>query len=206
MSRRLLKGNLAKSFQLGLLIALVLLLAFAGEAKAGPVASVATGRTECRSMASKILARTVPYCVFFPPDYDANKDQKFPVLYFLHGLGENAQTLLNAGGWNLIENLWEEKRIGDFLMVAPAAGRSFYINSRDGKIRYEDFFIREFLPFIETHYRIRAVRADRGITGISMGGYGALRLSFKYPQLFGSVSAHSAALVAKLPDVQAIGS
>jgi S-formylglutathione hydrolase FrmB len=103
----------------------------------------------------------------------------------------------------MIENLWEDKRIGDFLMVAPGAGRSFYINSRDGQVRYEDFFIREFLPFIETHYRIRAVRGERGITGISMGGYGALRFAFKYPQLFGSVSAHSAALVASIPEVQA---
>ena len=59
------------------------------------------------------------------------------------------------------------------------------------------------MPFIESHYRIQADRQDRGITGISMGGYGALRFAFRYPQLFGSVSAHSAALVAKLPAVQA---
>ena len=144
-----------------------------------------------------------PYCVFLPPSYDSDKARKFPVLYFLHGLGENAQTLLNAGGWNLIENLWEQKQIGEFLIVTPSADRSFYINSLDGKVRYEDFFIREFLPFIESHYRIQADRHDRGITGISMGGYGALRFAFRYPQLFGSVSAHSAALVAKLPAVQA---
>jgi S-formylglutathione hydrolase FrmB len=203
MNRRLLNGQWLKSLPLSLLAALVFPLAFSGGAQAAPAATVASGRTECRSMASKILARPVSYCVFFPPDYAANKDEKFPVLYFLHGLGENAQTLLNTGGWNMIENLWEENRIGDFLLVSPAAGRSFYINSRDGQVRYEDFFIREFLPFIETHYRIRASRAQRGITGISMGGYGALRFAFKYPQLFGSVSAHSAALVAKLPEVQA---
>jgi S-formylglutathione hydrolase FrmB len=202
MSRLPGRWKLSNSTLFCLLIALVFFVTVPCETNAAP-AAVATGRTECRSMASKILARAVPYCIFFPPDYDVNKDQKFPVLYFLHGLGENAQTLLNAGGWNLIENLWEEKKIGNFLMVAPGAGRSFYINSRDGQVRYEDFFIREFLPFIESHYRIRPVRADRGITGISMGGYGALRLAFKYPQLFGSVSAHSAALVAKLPEVQA---
>ena len=160
------------------------------------------GRTECRSAPSKILGHPVSYCVFLPPGYDAEKQQKFPVLYFLHGLGENSQTLLDAGGWNLIENLWEEKRIGEFLIVTPSADRTFYINSRDGKVRYEDFFIREFLPFIESHYRIRADRHDRGISGISMGGYGALRFAFRYPQLFGSVSVHSAALVAKLPDMQ----
>jgi S-formylglutathione hydrolase FrmB len=164
---------------------------------------LAAGRTECRTVPSKILGRPIPYCVFLPPSYDSDQHQKFPVLYFLHGLGENAQTLLNAGGWNLIENLWEQTQIGEFLIVTPAADRSFYINSRDGHVRYEDFFIHEFLPFIESHYRINLERTNRGITGISMGGYGALRFAFRYPQLFGSVSAHSAALVAKLPGIQA---
>ena len=164
--------------------------------------AVAGGRTECRDAPSKILGHAAPYCVFLPPGYDANKEAKFPVLYFLHGLGENAQTLVNAGGWNLIENLWEQRQMGDFLIVTPSADRSFYINSRDGQVRYEDFFIHEFLPFIESHYRIHATRHDRGITGISMGGYGALRFAFRYPQMFGSVSAHSAALVAKLPEVE----
>jgi S-formylglutathione hydrolase FrmB len=165
-------------------------------------ATLAAGRTDCRSVPSKILVHPVSYCVFLPPSYESDKMHKFPVLYFLHGLGENSQILLNAGGWNLIENLWEQKQIGDFLIVTPGADRSFYINSRDGKVRYEDFFIREFLPFIESHYRIQAQRRYRGITGISMGGYGALRFALRYPQLFGSVSAHSAALVAKLPEVQ----
>jgi len=161
------------------------------------------GRTDCRSIPSKILGHPVSYCVFLPPSYDSVQARKFPVLYFLHGLGESSQTLLDAGGWNLIENLWEQKQVGDFLIVTPSADRSFYVNSRNGKVRYEDFFIREFLPFIESHYRIQAERRTRGVTGISMGGYGALRFAFRYPQLFGSVSAHSAALVAKLPAVQA---
>ena len=166
-------------------------------------AALAAGRTDCRSVPSKILGHPVSYCVFLPPGYDSETGHKFPVLYFLHGLGENSQTLLTSGGWNLIEDLWEQKQIGEFLIVTPGADRSFYIDSRDGKVRYEDFFIREFVPFIEGHYRIQSERRFRGITGISMGGYGALRFAFRYPQLFGSVSAHSAALVAKLPPVQA---
>ncbi len=163
----------------------------------------AAGRAECLSVPSKILGHAVQYCVFFPPSYDTDATRRYPVLYFLHGLGENAQILLNAGGWNLIEDLWEQKRIGEFLIVAPDGDRSFFINSRDGKVRWQDFFIREFIPFIESHYRIQAGRRTRGLEGISMGGYGALRLAFLYPQLFGSVSVHSAALVAKLPDIEA---
>jgi S-formylglutathione hydrolase FrmB len=68
------------------------------------------------------------------------------------------------------------------------------VNSADGKVRYEDFFIKEFMPFIEHKYRVLAQRATRGLLGISMGGYGAMHYAFKYPQLFGSVSTHMAAL------------
>jgi S-formylglutathione hydrolase FrmB len=121
------------------------------------------------------------------------------VLYFLHGLGQNEQALLNSGGWNLIQDLWDQKQIGEFLIVTPDADRTFYINSRDGKVRYEDFLVQEFFPFIENHYRIRADRAHRGITGVSMGGYGSLRLALRFPKLFGAVSAHSPALIARLP-------
>jgi enterochelin esterase family protein len=159
----------------------------------------AAGRAECRSLRSRILARSVAYCVLLPPSYDAQKARRYPALYFLHGLGENEQALLNSGGWNLIQDLWEQKQIGEFVVVAPDGGRSFYINARDGRARYQDFFVREFLPAIENRYRIRAGRRARGITGVSMGGYGALRLAFRFPELFGSVSAHSAALIERLP-------
>ncbi len=162
----------------------------------------AAGRAECRSVPSKILGRSVPYCALLPPSYDSSAARRYPVLYFLHGLGENEQVLLNSGGWNLVQDYWDQKSTGEFVIVTPAADRSFYINSKDGRVRYEDFFIREFLPFIESHYRIRADRAHRGISGVSMGGYGSLRFGFRYPQLFGSVSAHSAALIEHLPHVQ----
>jgi S-formylglutathione hydrolase FrmB len=165
-------------------------------------AASAAGRAECRTVPSKILRRSVPYCILLPPSYDSEKTSRYPVLYFLHGLGENEQALLNSGGWNLIQDLWEQRNIGEFLIATPDADRTFYVNSGDGRVRYEDFFIKELLPFIESHYRIRADRAHRGITGVSMGGYGSLRFALKYPQLFGSVSAHSAALIAKLPHLQ----
>jgi S-formylglutathione hydrolase FrmB len=85
------------------------------------------------------------------------------------------------------------------LIVTPDGARSFYINSRDGRVRYSDFFLQEFMPAIERRYRVRAGRNARGITGMSMGGYGALRFAFVYPHLFAAVSAHSAALVAEPP-------
>ena len=136
-----------------------------------------------------------------PAGYDAadHSSQRYPVLYSLHGLGDNEQSLFKSGGWNLVEDLRRQHRIGDFLIVAPEAKQSFYINSADGKVRYSDFFLREFISHIEGKYRIRRGRGSRAITGLSMGGYGAIRFAFANPELFSSVSAQSAALITESP-------
>jgi putative tributyrin esterase len=159
----------------------------------------ATGRVECNSLPSKILSRPVAYCVVLPPSFDADKARHFPVLYFLHGLGDNEQFFVHSGAWNLAEDMRERSELKDFLVATPDGGASFYINSKDGKDRYEDFLFQEFFPFIEKRYRVSPGRAHRAIAGISMGGYGALHLAFRHPQLFIAVSAHSAALIEKLP-------
>jgi S-formylglutathione hydrolase FrmB len=157
------------------------------------------GRIDCGALPSKILHRGVRYCVMLPSSYEKETGKKYPVLYFLHGLGENEQTLLRSGGWGLIEDLRQQHKVGDFLMVAPEGWDSFFINSADVRDRYSDFFLAEFLPYIETHYRTIRDRRARGVTGLSMGGYGALRFAFARPELFGSVTAQSAALITESP-------
>jgi S-formylglutathione hydrolase FrmB len=164
-----------------------------------PSPLLAAGRVQCNAIPSRILARGVPYCVVLPPSFDADQARRFPVLYFLHGLGDNEQFFIHSGAWNLVEDMRDKGELGDFLIVTPAARSSFYINARDGKERYEDFLIQEFLPYIEKRYRVAPGRANRAISGISMGGYGALHLAFRHPQLFSSVSAHGAALIDRLP-------
>jgi len=158
-----------------------------------------TGRVECNSLPSKILTRSVPYCIVLPPSFDADKTKHFPILYSLHGLGDNEQFFVHSGAWNLVEDLREKGELKSFLIATPDGGANFYINSKDGKNRYEDFLLQEFFPFIEKRYRVTPGRANRAISGVSMGGYGALHLAFRHPQLFGAVSAHSAALIEKLP-------
>ncbi len=164
-------------------------------------AAQATGRAECVSLPSKILERAVPYCILLPPSYDAEKTRRYPILYLLHGLGDNEEFLVHSGGMNLVEDLWEQHQLGEMLIVTPAGGVSFYINSHDGKRRYEDFFLQEFMPGVEKRYRAKTGRGSRGIAGISMGGYGALHIAFQHPQLFVAVGAHSAALIEKLPNI-----
>lgn len=159
-----------------------------------------SGRVECNALPSEILARNVPYCVVLPASFDADKTKHFPILYELHGLGDNEQFFVHSGLWNLVEDLHERGELKDFLIATPAGGATFYINSKDGKVRYEDFLLQEFFPFIERHYRVAPGRANRAISGVSMGGFGALHLAFRHPQLFVAVSAHSAALIEKLPN------
>jgi len=175
-----------------LLLALVLICLALGSASA-------ESRVDCAALHSEILHRELRYCVMLPPDYDREAKKKYPVLYFLHGLGEDEQALVTSGGWGLIEDLEREGKVGGVLMVAPEGRDSFYINSADGRSRYSDFFRTEFLPFIESRYRVLRARGSRGVTGLSMGGYGALRFAFAYPELFGSVSAQSPALVTESP-------
>ncbi|MDR3748689.1 MAG: alpha/beta hydrolase family protein [Acidobacteriota bacterium] len=159
----------------------------------------AQGRAECSTIKSAILARPVRYCAFLPESFDQDKTRHYPVLYYLHGLGDNEQSLLNLGGWDVITELRRQGKVGDFIVLAPSAGHTFYVNSADGKIRYEDFFLKEFVPQMEKKYRAGGTRATRGITGVSMGGYGALRFAFKYPEEFAAVSAQMPALIAELP-------
>ena len=166
-----------------------------------PLAAKAQSRTDCNVINSRILKQSIHYCVQLPPDYDTNdaKQRLYPLLYFLHGLGQNEQMLFSTGGWSLIEDLRRQHKISDFLIVAPEGGRSFYINSADNSLRYGDFFLQEFIPHIESRYRVRPGRQGRAITGVSMGGYGALRFAFAHPALFSAVSAQSAALITQTP-------
>ena len=161
------------------------------------LSAFAQGRIDCDGLKSRILSQTVHYCVLLPPSYDSASSTQYPVLYYLHGLGQDEQALFKAGGWNVIEDLRQKHAITDFLVVTPEAKASFYVNSADGKLRYNDFFLREFMPYIESHYRIRRERGARGISGISMGGYGAFHFAFAHPELFTAVSAESAALMSE---------
>jgi S-formylglutathione hydrolase FrmB len=174
------------------ILSLLLVCGFALPAMAG-------SRVQCGAMKSHYVPGSVGYCAMLPPGYDANPAKKFPVVYFLHGLGGDQTFLASSGASGAIEEAWEQKRLGEFVIITPQAENSFYINSRDGHVLYEDFFIHDFIPQMEKRFRLLGTRAGRAIDGVSMGGYGALRFAFKYPQMFISVGAHMPALMEQLP-------
>jgi len=142
---------------------------------------------------SKILGKQVRYTIYLPFDYETS-DRYYPVVYLLHGYGDNDMGWMQFGEANLIadENI-ATGNIPPMILAMPDGGTSFYINNFDNSVRYEDFFIQEFMPYIEKSYRIRAEKRFRGIAGLSMGGFGTLNFALKYPEKFAACVAFSAA-------------
>ena len=181
-----------------MLRALVLILAFGTEVLAQQV--------EYKTFQSRLLGRELRYGVYVPPSYSASPAKKYPVLYFLHGLFEDETRWSSRGQTDQIMNrMIAEGKIGEFVVAVPFGGTSFYTNLRDGSEKWEDVIVTEFVPIIESAYRVNASRLTRGISGTSMGGYGALKIAMKHPDLFGSASAHSAVLLEDLSAAKVSG-
>jgi S-formylglutathione hydrolase FrmB len=154
---------------------------------------------------SKILGRTVNYSIYLPGDY-ATSSRAYPIVYLLHGLGDNDTAWIQFGEINRIADKAISKgEIAPMIIVTPDAGRSWYVNSYDGKCRYEDFFFNEFIPAIESKYRVLREKRFRGIAGLSMGGNGSLIYCMKHPDMFAACAAfssgiHTAEEVAAMPE------
>lgn len=143
---------------------------------------------------SNILKKDVKYTIYLPADYSTS-DRTYPVVYLLHGYSDDNTGWLQFGEINrYADKAISEGTISPMIIVMPNGDSSFYINSYDGKENYEDFFIKEFMPAVEKAYRIKAQKKYRGICGLSMGGYGTLIYSLKYPELFAAAAPLSSAV------------
>lgn len=149
---------------------------------------------EEKAIKSTVLNRSVKYSIYLPADYETS-DRSYPVVYLLHGYTDDNTAWLQFGEINrLADAAIADGTIPPMIIVMPNADSSWYINSYDGKEKYEDFFIKEFMPTIEKTYRIKSEKNYRGIAGLSMGGYGTLILSLKHPELFSAAAPLSAAV------------
>ena len=134
-------------------------------------------------------SETRPYAVYLPPGY-ATSDQRYPVIYVLHGYSQYPNALTNMVP--TIDTLIATGTIGPMLAVfvdgSNQMGGSWYQSSTTIG-NYETYLTRELVNTIDANYRTVADRRQRGITGFSMGGYGAMRLALKYPNIFSAVVA-----------------
>ena len=141
---------------------------------------------------SRIVSYPVKYTVYLPADYETS-NRSYPVLYLLHGYSDDETGWVQFGEANSIADRGVAN--GDFppcIIIMPDGKVTWYVNSADGKDRWEDMFIGELIPFVEKEYRIRAKKEFRAIAGLSMGGNGALLLAMHHPDLFSSCVAMSA--------------
>ncbi len=146
------------------------------------------------SMPSKILKMDRKYAIYLPADYDAS-GRSYPVLYLLHGAGDDQSGWVQFGEVKLIaDKAIAEGKCTAMIIVMPDGntGQRGYFNSPKGDWNYEDFFFQEFMPYIEKNYRIRAEKRYRAISGLSMGGGGTFMYALHHPELFSSACPLSA--------------
>jgi S-formylglutathione hydrolase len=138
------------------------------------------------SLPSRLVPGPAEYAVLLPDGYEAAR-QPLPVLFFLHG-GEGDRRFLTAMR-PVIDEMWKMGSLPPMVVVTPSVTRSFYMDFRDGSQKWETFLVTEFLDHLRSTYKVTGDRKGTFIFGISMGGMGALRMGFKYPEKFAAVSA-----------------
>ena len=146
------------------------------------------------SMKSEILKMDRKFAIYLPPDYETS-ERDYPVLYLLHGAGDDQTGWIQFGEvLHIADKAILESSATAMIVVMPDAntGQRGYFNSIKGDWRYEDFFFQEFIPFVEKEYRIKKEKRYRAIAGLSMGGGGTFVYALRHPELFSSACPLSA--------------
>ena len=147
------------------------------------------------SIQSKILKMDRKYAIYLPPDYETSQ-RSYPVLYLLHGAGDDQTGWVQFGEiLTIADEAIKSGAATAMIIVMPDAntGKRGYVNDIKGEWRYEDFFFQEFMPFIEKTYHIKADKRYRAVAGLSMGGEGTFIYALHHPELFSAACPLSAA-------------
>ena len=161
-----------------------------------PLFSIAqTGKVmDNLSLPSKVLNMERKFAIYLPPDYETSQ-RKYPVLYLLHGGGDDQTGWVQFGEvLSITDKAIREGIATPMVIVMPDANttRRGYSNDATNTWRYEDFFFQELMPFIEKTYRVKTEKRFRGIAGLSMGGDGTFTYALHHPELFAAACPLSA--------------
>ncbi len=148
------------------------------------------------SLQSSILKSERKFAIYLPPDYETSQ-RSYPVLYLLHGSGDDQTGWVQFGEvLRIADKSITEGSSTPMIIVMPDAntGVRGYFNDVKNEWRYEDFFFEELMPYVEKTYRIKGEKRFRAIAGLSMGGGGSLIYALHHPELFSSACPLSASL------------
>ncbi len=157
------------------------------------------GEFQRTSFHSKSLDREMNYGLYLPDRYDEDGDEKYPLVIWLHGMRNDYTRFHTAGGTAVVDRLIGAGKLPALILVTADAGNSFYINGVSSG-NYEDLITVDLIEEVQAVYRVAETRDMRAIMGISMGGMGALKIALRKPELFGSVAAHSSAILPTDPN------
>ena len=147
------------------------------------------------SFYSEALGREMPYAVYLPAAYLAAPDERFPVLYMLHGAGGNYTEWTAFGLTDAATQLMGDGLLRPFIIVMPEGEKSYWANGLAGDgLNWGDYVVHDLVSYIDATYRTIPERESRAIGGDSRGGFGALYLAFTYRDVFGIAGAHSPSL------------
>jgi enterochelin esterase-like enzyme/dienelactone hydrolase len=141
------------------------------------------------------------YRIYLPPDYATNRTRRYPVIYFVHGRSVDSKRPITSG---YVARADAAIRSGvmppAIIVIVQGLNTGWYLDAQDGRHPMESVIIKNLIPFVDASYRTIPTREGRAVEGHSMGGFGALHLGFKYPKVFGAVTANSPALIKNVTD------
>lgn len=135
-----------------------------------------------QSFKSRVLNRAIKYAVLFPEGYETSKD-RFPVVYLLHGMGDDETAWCNGGSFAWYADRYAAET-GPSIYIMPEGFNSYWVNRYNGRFPYMDMLITEMIPLVDSLFRTLSDARHRAVMGYSMGGYGALVLPAKNPDVF----------------------
>ena len=143
-----------------------------------------SAHTALGELQSDFLPEAVPYAVITP---QGGEPGPFPLCIVLHGGGGSRQSMIDCA--RLYESWWSDGSLPPMVLASPTAGMSYYLEDPAASVRWDAFIAESFVPHLRATCHVRDSRAATIITGMSMGGYGALKIAFAYPERFAAVAA-----------------
>ncbi len=158
------------------------------------------------------LGVTKQFVIYLPPSYDSARTRRYTVAYYLHGLYGGQADWVTKGGIDIVADSLMTVGLPETIIVMPDGDDGWYTTwvhpvtyatCADTvhveaparycveRQRYDEYVGRDLVAYVDRHYRTRADRSHRAIAGLSMGGYGAIAVALKYPDVFAAAASHS---------------